>query len=107
MFYHARICGGNHGIVQMTEPSTWAALVPELLISDIAKSLRFWRDVCGFMVLFDRPDEGFAHLDLDGAQIMLDEISGGCTPLRVADGGLVRSWLSDSAPIPRLNGARK
>jgi catechol 2,3-dioxygenase-like lactoylglutathione lyase family enzyme len=52
---------------------TWALLVPELLLEDINKSLRFWRDVCGFTVLFDRPDEGFAYLDLGGAQIMLDE----------------------------------
>ncbi len=58
----------------MTEPLTWARLVPELLVADIDKSLRFWRNVCGFTVLFDRPNEGFAYLDLDGAQIMLDEI---------------------------------
>jgi catechol 2,3-dioxygenase-like lactoylglutathione lyase family enzyme len=53
--------------------TTWARLVPELLVTDIERSLRFWRDVCGFAVLFDRPDEGFAYLDLGGAQIMLDE----------------------------------
>jgi catechol 2,3-dioxygenase-like lactoylglutathione lyase family enzyme len=52
---------------------TWARLVPEFLVTDIEKSLRFWRDLCGFTVLFDRPDEGFAYLDLGGAQIMLDE----------------------------------
>jgi len=39
---------------------TWARLVPEFLVTDIEKSLRFWRDLCGFTVLFDRPDEGFA-----------------------------------------------
>ena len=54
---------------------TWARLVPEFLVTDIEKSLRFWRDLCGFTVLFDRPDEGFAYLDLGGAQIMLDERS--------------------------------
>jgi hypothetical protein len=52
----------------MTEPSTWAVLVPELLVTDINKSLRFWRDVCGFTMLFDRPDVRFAYLDLDGAE---------------------------------------
>jgi catechol 2,3-dioxygenase-like lactoylglutathione lyase family enzyme len=57
----------------MTEPN-WAPLVPELLVSKVEKSLRFWRDICGFTVVFDRPDEGFAYLDRDGAQIMLDEI---------------------------------
>jgi catechol 2,3-dioxygenase-like lactoylglutathione lyase family enzyme len=71
----------------MTEPSPWAVLVPELLVSDINKSLRFWRDICGFCVLFDRPDEGFAYLDLGGAQIMLDEI------------GKTRDWVT--GPLER------
>ena len=54
----------------MTEPSTWAALVPELLVGDIKKSLfRFRRDICRLAVLYDRPDEGFAYRDLGGAQI--------------------------------------
>jgi len=50
-----------------------ARLVPELLVADIGESLRFWRDVCGFTVVFDRLYEGFAYLDLGGAQIMLEE----------------------------------
>jgi hypothetical protein len=71
---------------------TWARLVPELLVTDIDKSLRFWRDVCGFTVLFDRPNEGFAYLDLDGAQIMLDE---NWPNPRLGDGGArtaARPW---------------
>jgi catechol 2,3-dioxygenase-like lactoylglutathione lyase family enzyme len=72
----------------MTEPSTWAALVPELSVSDIGRSLQFWRDICGFAVLFDRPDEGFAYLDLDGAQIMLDEI------------GKTRDWVTGPLESP-------
>ena len=52
---------------------TWARLVPELLVTDVNASLRFWRDLCGFSVAFDRLYEGFAYLDLDGAQIMLEE----------------------------------
>jgi catechol 2,3-dioxygenase-like lactoylglutathione lyase family enzyme len=72
----------------MTDPSSWAALVPELLVSDIEKSLRLWRDVGGFTVLFDRPDEGFAYLDFDGAQIMLDEI------------GKTRDWVTGALVSP-------
>ena len=48
-------------------------MVPELLVSDIEQSLRFWRDLCGFSVAFDRLYEGFAYLDLCGAQVMLEE----------------------------------
>lgn len=51
----------------------WAQLVPELLVANFHESLRFWRDICGFKVAFDRMDEGFAYLDLDGAQVMLEE----------------------------------
>jgi catechol 2,3-dioxygenase-like lactoylglutathione lyase family enzyme len=67
---------------------TWARLVPELLVADIGESLRFWRDICGFAVLFDRPDEGFAYLDLGGAQIMLDEL------------GQTRDWAAAPLEAP-------
>ena len=52
-------------------------LVPELAVTDIAISLHFWRDVLGFKILYDRPEDGFAYLDLDGAEIMLDQRDGG------------------------------
>lgn len=59
----------------MTTDIRWARLVPELLVADLPRSLAFWRDLIGFTVLFDRPEEGFAYLDLDGAQVMLEERS--------------------------------
>ena len=52
---------------------TWARLVPELLVANLPESLRFWCDLCGFAVAFDRIEEGFAYLDRDGAQVMLEE----------------------------------
>ena len=52
---------------------TWARVVPELLVADLDHSLRFWCDLCGFQVAFDRPEDRFAYLDLDGAQIMLEQ----------------------------------
>ena len=48
-----------------------AKLVPELLVSDFAQSLRFYKEVLGFKQLYDRPEEAFAYLDQDGAQIMI------------------------------------
>ncbi len=53
----------------------WAAVVPELLVSDIARSLAFYRDVCGFRIRFSRPEDGFAYIELERAQLMLEEIS--------------------------------
>jgi catechol 2,3-dioxygenase-like lactoylglutathione lyase family enzyme len=47
--------------------------VPELLVTDIGASLSLWRDLYGFAVAFERSEEGFAYLDLDGAQVMLEE----------------------------------
>lgn len=51
---------------------TFARLTPELLITDLTRSLHFWVDMIGFRVAYDRPEEGFAYLDLDGAQVMLE-----------------------------------
>lgn len=69
-------------------PFTWARLVPELLVADIAASLAFWRDLCGFRVAFDRPEEGFAYLDRDGAQVMLEERGRG------------RNWITGPLEAP-------
>ena len=48
-----------------------AMLVPELLVSDFAQSLKFYTEVLGFKQLYDRPEEAFAYLDRNGAQIMI------------------------------------
>ena len=53
----------------------WVKLVPELLCSDTARSIAFYRDVLGFKILYERPEEGFAYMDLDGASIMLERES--------------------------------
>ncbi len=50
-----------------------AKLVPELIVSDFVRSLRFYTEVIGFKQLYGRPGEGFAYLDRDGAQIMIDQ----------------------------------
>lgn len=49
------------------------ALVPELMVTDLAASLAFWCGPCGFRVLYDRPEEGFACIERDGSRVMLDE----------------------------------
>lgn len=52
------------------------ALVPELDVSDIEASLRFWCDLLGFQVAYDRPAAKFAYLQRKGAQVMLCQING-------------------------------
>lgn len=55
----------------------WASLAPELLVRDLAASLAFWRDLLGFAIAYQRPEQRFAYLQHpDGAQIMLCQRSG-------------------------------
>jgi len=51
------------------------SLVPELLVGNLAASLRFWRDLCGFTIAYDRPEEGFALLERGGARVMLEDVT--------------------------------
>ncbi|MEM8618101.1 MAG: VOC family protein [Actinomycetota bacterium] len=51
-------------------------LVPELDVSDLSTSLRFYAEVLGFSVLFDRPTERFAYLAFDEVELMLQEAAG-------------------------------
>lgn len=53
------------------------ALIPELTVSDIAASLRFYRDILGWRIVYDRPEEDFAMLALDDAWLMLDGLGTG------------------------------
>ena len=50
------------------------ALVPELLVTDLRSSLVFWRDLIGFQIRYDRPEEGFAYLELGAPHVMLEEL---------------------------------
>jgi catechol 2,3-dioxygenase-like lactoylglutathione lyase family enzyme len=49
----------------------WAALVPELVVTDLASTLPVYSDLFGFEVLFER--HRFAYLALGEAQLMLLE----------------------------------
>jgi catechol 2,3-dioxygenase-like lactoylglutathione lyase family enzyme len=51
-------------------------LTPELDVSDLDRSLAFYVDVIGFTVMFDRPEERFAFLTLEGVDLMLEEAAG-------------------------------
>tara|TARA_B100000614_G_scaffold140501_1_gene124929 strand:- start:116 stop:511 length:396 start_codon:yes stop_codon:yes gene_type:complete len=53
------------------------ALIPELGVRDLSKSLVFYVGLIGFSVAYDRPEEGFAFLELGAAQLMLDTIGMG------------------------------
>lgn len=50
-----------------------ARLVPELLVSDHVASRDFYVRLIGFRVQYERLEEKFAYLDLDGAEIMIEQ----------------------------------
>lgn len=61
-------------------------LTPELSVQDFATSLEFYTQVSGFTVRYERPEEGFAFLELGDATLMIDELG-------LADGGArVPAW---------------
>ena len=51
-------------------------LTPELDVSDLDCSLAFYVGLIGFAVVFDRPEERFAFLTLEGVHLMLEEAAG-------------------------------
>ncbi len=63
-------------------------LTPELYCTDISISLPFYTNILGFTIEYQRPEEGFAMLERQGARIMLDQI------------GVDRTWLPAALEYP-------
>ncbi|MGH9885155.1 MAG: VOC family protein [bacterium] len=52
---------------------TAAALVPELYVTELSRSLSFYVDLLGFAIDYNRPEDRFASIVLGTARIMLEE----------------------------------
>ena len=48
-------------------------IVPELYCSDFERSLAFYTGVVGFRVLYERPAERFAYLQMKDAELMIEQ----------------------------------
>ena len=59
-------------------------LVPELHCCDLDRSLAFYVDLLGFRILYARPEDRFAYLDRNGAELMLQEYAPGARMLAEA-----------------------
>ena len=64
-----------------------AALVPEIYVSDLDRSLAFYCGALGFSVVYQRREERFAYLERAGAELMLEEPIG-------------RTWLAGPLETP-------
>ncbi|MCB2308404.1 VOC family protein [Clostridium estertheticum] len=52
------------------------ALIPELSVSDINRSLDFYLNILLFKLEYQRKTDKFALISLNGSQIMIEEING-------------------------------
>ncbi len=55
------------------------SLIPELAVTDWQASKRFYCDILGFSVAYERPEDGFAKLTMGDAHVMIDQIGTGRT----------------------------
>ena len=51
-------------------------VVPEIDVTDLATSSRFYAEVLEFRILFERPAERFVYLERDGVELMIQEANG-------------------------------
>ena len=48
-------------------------LVPELTVSNLENSLRFYKDILGFKIDFERPENKFVYMSFFGSELMIEE----------------------------------
>ncbi|MGN6159989.1 MAG: bleomycin resistance protein [Devosia sp.] len=68
--------------------SSIGRVTPELGVTDLAQSRHFYRDILGFRLVYDRPEEGFEFIAYEGCELMLDQI------------GLGRTWATGALEPP-------
>jgi len=66
------------------EAMTPPPIVPELDVTDIGASTKYYVDVLGFRVRFERPEEEFVYLERQGAALMLQAAEGDGRRFRTA-----------------------
>lgn len=52
-----------------------ASMIPELIVLHFETSLDFYIKVAGFHIVYDRPEENFAMLEINGARLMIEEFN--------------------------------
>lgn len=52
------------------------ALIPELSVSDIERTKKFYIDILGFKIEYERPENQFVFVSLGDCQLMLEQVNG-------------------------------
>jgi catechol 2,3-dioxygenase-like lactoylglutathione lyase family enzyme len=73
-------------LADMTQKST---IIPEIKVIDFKKSLDFYTRLAGFHILYERLENDFAMLEINGGQLMIEGLS-----------EKSRSWLSGQLEKP-------
>lgn len=63
--------------------SNYNSLVPEMIVSNIQVSLKFYCKVLGFIIEYERPENNFAFISYNGSQLMLEQDDLQHSPWRV------------------------
>ena len=50
-------------------------ITPELKVTDFKTSLDFYTRLAGFTILYDRPEEDFAMLEINGGHLMIEGLT--------------------------------
>ena len=82
----------------------FARLVPELDVFDLEQSDAFWCGILSFQIAYQRPENRFIYIELQGSQVMLNHETaiGRPRPLNVHWGAGSTSKCS-SIPWPLLS----
>ena len=64
-------------------------LVPEMIVSDLKRSLDFYCLVLGFKIEYERPEDKFTFLSFQGSQLMLEQDDLEESPWRVGPLGVM------------------
>ncbi|MBR2990164.1 MAG: VOC family protein [Solobacterium sp.] len=52
------------------------ALIPELSVTDIERTIHFYTEILSFRVEYERPEDRFVFLSLEDNQMMFEQVNG-------------------------------
>lgn len=52
----------------------WNQMIPEFDVFNLGETLHFYVDLIGFKVVYDRPEDKFAFIEMEDVQFMVQEI---------------------------------